>query len=88
MPQRNLQIKCSNRQKQKIREAARLPCFFELLVLTLARSLRLLLTLYAGLLIMLSLAELGEHTGSRALAFKAAKSAVKRLILFYSDFCH
>jgi len=47
-----------------------------LLVLTLSCSFRLLLTLYAGLFIVLSLTELCEYAASCALSLKSAKSAV------------
>ena len=51
-------------------------------------KLRLFLFLYAGLFVTFSFAKLGLDTGSLALTLKAAERAVKRLILFYSDFCH
>ena len=62
--------------------------FIKLLILALSSCLRLLLTLYAGLLVALSLAELGENAGLNALSLKTTKRAVKSLVFFYSDFCH
>ena len=61
---------------------------FSLLEFTLSCCLRLFLFLYAGLFVTFSFAKLGLDTGSLALTLKAAERAVKRLILFYSDFCH
>ncbi len=60
----------------------------KLLIFALSCSLRLLLALYAGLLIMLSLTELGKNTGLNALSLKTTKCAVKSFILFYSNLCH
>ena len=60
----------------------------KLLILALSRCLRFLLTLYAGLLVMLSLAELGKNTRLYALSLKTTKRAVKSFVFFYSDFCH
>ena len=60
----------------------------ELLELALSCSFRLLLALYAGLLIVLSFTELGENAALCALSFKTTKSAIKSLIFFYSYFCH
>ena len=62
--------------------------FIKLLILALSSCLRLLLTLYAGLLVALSLTELGKNTGLNALSLKTTKRAVKSFIFFYSDFCH
>ena len=62
--------------------------FIKLLILALSSCLRLLLTLYAGLLVALSLAKLGKNTGLYALSLKTTKRAVKSFIFFYSDFCH
>ena len=62
--------------------------FYLLLILALSCCLRLLLALYAGLLVALSLAELGKNTGLNALSLKTTKRAVKSFIFFYSDFCH
>ena len=64
-------------------------CFFEvLLVLTLSCRFGLLLTLYAGLFIMLSLTKLGENAGLHALTLKTTQCAVKRFIFLDSDFSH
>ena len=60
----------------------------KLLVLSLTCSLRLLLTLYAGLLIVLSLAELGKDSGTSTLTLKTTERTVKRLAVFYFNFCH
>ena len=57
-------------------------------ILTLTRSLSLLLALYAGLFVMLTLTHLGENAGARALPFKTLQSAFQGLILFYSDLRH
>ena len=62
--------------------------FIKLLILALSSCLRLLLTLYAGLLVALSLAELGENAGLNALSLKTTKCTVESLVFFYSDFCH
>ena len=59
----------------------------KLLILTLSCSLRLLLTLNAGLLIMLSLTKLGKNTGLLALPLKTTKRAVESFMFFNSDFC-
>ena len=59
-----------------------------LLILALAGCFCLLLALYAGLLIALSLAELCENAGSLTLSLKSTKSAIQRFIFFYSYFCH
>ena len=61
---------------------------FKLLVLSLACSLRLLLTLYAGLFVVLSLTKLGKDSRTSTLTLKATERAVKRLALFYFNFCH
>ena len=60
----------------------------KLLKLALSCSLSLLLTLYAGLLVMLSLAKLGHDTGLNALSLETTKCIIKSLIFFYSNFCH
>ena len=61
---------------------------FDLLILALSGSLGLLLALYAGLLIMLSLTKLGQNAGFGTLTLEATERAIQRLILFYSDFSH
>ena len=61
---------------------------FELLILTLSSSLSLLLALYAGLLVMLSFAKLGQNTGLNALSLETTKRVIKSFIFFYSNFCH
>ena len=60
----------------------------QLFILALSCCLRLLLALYAGLFVMLSLAEFGKNTRLYALSLKTTKRAVKSFIFFYSDFCH
>lgn len=60
----------------------------KLLELSLSCSLGLLLALYRGLLIVLSLAYLLEDTGLGALSLESSQSTVQRLIVFYSDFRH
>jgi len=60
----------------------------ELLILALASGFCLLLALYAGLLIALSLTEFSENTRSLTLSLKSAESAVQRFVFFYSYFCH
>ncbi len=60
----------------------------KLLILALSCSLSLLLTLNAGLLVMLSLTKLGHNTGLYALSLETTKRIVESLILFNSNFCH
>ena len=60
----------------------------KLLILALSCSLSLLLTLNAGLLVMLSLTKLGKNTGLLALSLETTKCAIESLILFNSDLCH
>jgi len=60
----------------------------QLLVLSLASGFRLLLALHAGLLIVFSLAKLGEDAGTSHCSLKAAKCAVQGLAFFHSNFCH
>lgn len=59
-----------------------------LFILALSCSFRLLFTLYAGLFIVFSLAELCEHTGTSALLFEATKSIIKRFAFSELDFSH
>ena len=61
---------------------------FKLLELTLSSCLSLLLTLYAGLLVVLSLTKLGQDTGLYALSLETTKRVVKSFVFFYSDFSH
>ena len=60
----------------------------QLLVLSLASGFRLLLALHAGLLIVFSLAKLGEDAGTGGCTLKATKSAIQRFAFLNSDFCH
>ena len=57
----------------------------KLSMLPLTGSLRLLLTAYRGLLIVLSLTNLSEYTGSCAGALETTKCTVEGLAFFYSD---
>ena len=61
---------------------------YKLLVLSLACCFRLLLALNAGLLVVLTLAKIGQDVRPCALTLEAAESTVQRLALFYLDFCH
>ena len=56
-----------------------------LLELSLTGCLRLLLTFYAGLLVMLSLTNLLLNACLRAVSLETAKCAVQRLVLFYDN---
>ena len=60
----------------------------KLLILSLASSFGLLLALYAGLLIVFSLAKLGKDAGTSHSSLKATECAVQRLAFLYSDLCH
>ena len=60
----------------------------KLLVLALSGCFSLLLALYAGLLVALSFAKLGQNAGLNALSLKTTKSAIKSFIFFNFDFCH
>ena len=60
----------------------------KLLILSLASSFGLLLALYAGLLIVFSLAKLGKDAGTSHCTLKATKCAIQRFAFFYSNFCH
>ena len=68
--------------------SGRTPLVLILFVFALSCCLRLFLTLYAGLFIMLSFAELCEYTGSCTLTLKTAKSTVKSFAFLNSNFCH
>ena len=75
----------------KKREPHNAALFFsqnELLILALACSFGFLLTLYAGLFVMLSLAKFGKHTGACALTLKATQSTVEGFALLQLYFCH
>ena len=60
----------------------------KLFILSLSCSLRLLLTLYAGLFVVLSLTKLSENARTSGCALKATKCTIKRLAFFNFDFCH
>ena len=60
----------------------------KLLELSLSCGLGLLLALYRGLLIVLSLAYLLEDTRLSALSLESSQSTVQRLIVFYTNFRH
>ena len=77
----------SEKKRKKIKDVPKVHPL-KLLILALSSCLRLLLTLYAGLLVALSLAKLGKYTGLNALSFKTTKCAIKSFVFFYSDFCH
>ena len=62
--------------------------FVKLLELTLSSSLRLLLTLYAGLFVVLSLTELGKDATLLALSLESTKCAIESLVFLNSNFCH
>ena len=62
--------------------------FTVLLILSLACSLRLLLTLHAGLLVTLTLAKFSEDAGTCALTLEATQSTIQGFSLFYLYFCH
>ena len=68
------------------------PLFFidsqRLFVFSLASSFRLFLALYAGLLIVFSLAKLGKDAGTSGCTLKATKCAVQGLAFFNLYFCH
>ena len=57
-------------------------------MLSLSRSFRLLLSLYRGLLIVLSLTNLSENAGLSARTLEPAKRTVKGLILLNSNLRH
>ena len=60
----------------------------KLLVFSLASCFRLLFALNAGLLIVFSLAKLGEDAGTSHCTLKATKCAIQGFAFFYSNFCH
>ena len=60
----------------------------ELLILSLACSFGLLLALYAGLFVVLSLTKLGKDSRTSTLTLKTTERTVKRLAVFYFYFCH
>lgn len=57
-------------------------------VLALAGSLRLLLALNRGFLIVFPLANLSQNARPGALPLKPPESTLERFIIFYSDFSH
>ena len=59
-----------------------------LLIFALSRRLALLLSSYARLLIVLSLAQLGKNARLRARALESAQCAVQGLVVLHSDFWH
>lgn len=58
------------------------------LILALTGSFGFLLALYAGLLIMLALAGLGENTVARGLALETTQGALQGFILLDANFRH
>ena len=73
----------NNKEKKKTRTNSGLPENRILFELSLASSLRLLLTLYARLLVVLSLTNLLLNACLSAISLKPTKGAVQRFILFY-----
>ena len=61
---------------------------YKLLILALSCSFGLLLALYAGLLVVLSLTKLCKNAGLCALSLETTKRTVKSLVVLNSDFCH
>ena len=68
------------RRPESLRIFLQIRILFEL---SLASSLRLLLTLYARLLVVLSLTNLLLNACLSAISLKPTKGAVQRFILFY-----
>ena len=60
----------------------------QLFELALSRSFGLLLTLYAGLLVVLSLTELCKYSGTCTLTLKPTKGAVEIFAFLDSYLCH
>ena len=60
----------------------------QLFELALSRSFGLLLALYAGLLVVLSLTELCKHSGTCTLTLKPTKGAVEIFAFLDSYLCH
>jgi len=58
------------------------------LLTVLAGSLGLLAALHTGTLVVLTLADLGQHSGLGAAALEALQSALQRLVFSYTDFRH
>ena len=58
------------------------------LIFILACSFGFLAALYAGALVVLLLAKIGQNTGLLAAAFESLQSIVQRLVLFYINFRH
>ena len=74
----------------QIKKPPKIGWFFDykLLVLSLACCFRLLLALNAGLLVVLTLAKIGQDIRPCALTLEATKGAVQGLAFLHSDFCH
>ena len=73
--------------KQKTTRSRVVLCI-QLLVLSLACCFRLLLALNAGLLVVLTLAKIGQDIRPCALTLEATEGAVQGLAFLDSDFCH
>ena len=58
------------------------------LILSLSGGFGLLLSLNAGLLVVLSLSDFGENAGFRTLSFKSSQSTIQGFIFLDADFCH
>jgi len=62
-------------------------CLIELLAV-LTGGLRLLAALDAGALVVLTLTDLGQHSGLGTAALKALQGALQRLVFSHTDFRH
>ena len=71
---------------KKIKDVPKVRPLSKLLKLAFSSCFSLLLALNAGLLVALSLTELGENAGLSALTLKAAECIIQRLVFFNSDF--
>ncbi len=58
------------------------------LILSLSGGFGFLLSLYAGLLVVLSLSDLGENAGLSALSFESSQSTIQGFVFLDADFCH
>lgn len=64
------------------------PVALRLFIFALSCGFGFLLALHARLLVMLSLAEFRENTGTGGCTLEATKCAVQGLAFLHSDFCH
>ena len=58
------------------------------LIFILARCFRFLAAFYAGALVILLLAQVGQDAGLRAAAFESLQRIVQRLVLLHVNFRH